>query len=196
MPHESLADFNRRVESTLRGGVSQAIKSAAQSKTAQTNAVKSAKEQRKLASKLPPSSTPSSTTNGNVEKKGVKRKHDASDAAIEFASVPGPRRLNDIAQAPPSLPKLKVARDETVSVWASKGKGKSGLSAGQERLMEVERERVIKRYREMKAAKEELREKERVEEAKVKAKGKGGVKSKGKGGGEVKRVKEYTSDDE
>lgn len=190
MPHESLGDYNRRVESALRAGVSQAIKSANKAKGEQAKEVKRAKEERKAAAQA-------GVTETETESRGTKRKHDASDAAIEFKTKEGPRRLNDIAQAPPSLPKLKVARDEgSTSVWTAKGKGKSGLSAGQERIMEVERERVIAQYRAMKAAREVEREKER-------AKLEGGKKGKGAksgredvGEGESGRQAVYESDDE
>lgn len=201
MPHESLAEFNRRVEATLRGGVSQAFKSAAAKKTAQENEAKALKAQRKKDAQAKsngkkedvPSNGDTGVSGAEV-KKGVKRKHDVNDDALEFASAPGPRRLNDIAQAPPSLPKLKVSQDDAVSPWIGKGKGKSGLSVGQERLMEIERERVIKRYREMKAAKEEVKEKEREKDA-AKRKMGGGKR----GDGEVKvakKAREYTSDEE
>jgi hypothetical protein len=166
MPHESLAEFNRRVEASLRGGVTQAIKSANAKKTAFENAKKKEKEERKRAAaggdqtEEDKASTTTTTTTTTTPR--GKRKHDVTDDALEFASAPGPRRLNDIAQAPPALPQLRVSGDkETKSAWTAKGKGKSGLSAGQERLMEQERERVIKRYREMKAAKEEVKDKER-----------------------------------
>ena len=146
MPHETLADFNRRVESTLRGDVSRAIKSANSKKKTMENEAKKAKEQRKKP--IPEEPVP----------KGVKRKHDVNDEPLEFASVPKPRRLNDIAQAPPSLPKLRVSKDEEKSVWSAKGK--------QERLMEIERERVIQKYREIKALKEEEKGRQREKEAK------------------------------
>ena len=182
MPHESLGEYNRRVESVMRSGVSQAIKSANKTKAEQEKAARLAKEERRKASMAgkPDPLLASSKSEGDNEKgsaaksSGTKRKHDVTDAPLEFAEKSGPRRLNDIAQAPPSLPKLRVARDDDKgSMWTAKGKGRLGLSAGQERIMEEERERVIKQYREIKARKEAGREAERAKEEAARGKGKG-----------------------
>jgi hypothetical protein len=99
-----------------------------------------------------------------------------------------PRRLNDIAQAPPTLPKLK--QNTKLGAWNTGGTGATGvtgsvgktdageesgrtpLNAGQRRLLEEERARVIEKYREMKVVKERARERERDMEARAKGKGK------------------------
>ena len=214
MPHETLGEYNRRVESIMRAGVSQAIKSAGRVKAEQEKEARRAKEERKerAAAIRRGEAAAAGASNGKASGKGedkegaargTKRKHDASDAAIEFKTKEGPRRLNDIAQAPPSLPSLKVAKSDgaSKSVWAAKGKARLGLSAGQERIMEEERERVIKQYREMKAAKEEERGKEREREkvekerARKAGKGKGGAKV-GEEAAPVVRQAVYESDGE
>ncbi|ODN87124.1 hypothetical protein L198_07126 [Cryptococcus wingfieldii CBS 7118] len=69
-------------------------------------------------------------------------------------STSAPRRLNDIAQAPPSLPQLKRAGEKS-GVYGAVSSGKMPLNAGQKRIMEEERERVINLYREMKAKRQE-----------------------------------------
>ncbi|KAK8861238.1 hypothetical protein IAR55_002057 [Kwoniella newhampshirensis] len=80
-----------------------------------------------------------------------------------FKPLEGPRRLNDIVQAPPSLPHLRhVGQEKKVGkgVYGAvgKGSGKDPLNAGQRRILEEERERVVKMYRDMKAAREGAKE--------------------------------------
>ncbi|OCF34706.1 hypothetical protein I317_03781 [Kwoniella heveanensis CBS 569] len=89
--------------------------------------------------------------------------------AKEFASMPGPRRLNDIVQAPPQLPHLRKSGTQSSASGRSKeayaavgNSGRNPLNAGQRRILEEERERVVKLYREMKEKKEVEREKEKV----------------------------------
>lgn len=178
MPHESLGEYNRRVESIMRAGVSQAIKSANKTKAEQEKQARLAKEERRRLAQT--GGKAGTDSKADTAPASGKRKHDVSDAALEFAEKSGPRRLNDIAQAPPSLPTLRVARDDNQkSVWTAKGKERLGLSVGQERIMEEERERVIKQYREIKAKKEGAREAERAKEEEARnAKGKGAKKRK------------------
>ncbi|OCF58178.1 hypothetical protein L486_04208 [Kwoniella mangroviensis CBS 10435] len=80
--------------------------------------------------------------------------------AKEFKEMEGPRRLNDIVQAPPQLPHLRKSGEKKTSTkeaYSAIGKNsdKIPLNAGQKRILEEERERVVKMYREMKAKKEE-----------------------------------------
>ena len=69
-------------------------------------------------------------------------------------SASAPRRLNDIAEAPPELKKLpRGAKARKASEVGIKGSGslRDGiLSMAQKAMLEEERERVIKAYREMK----------------------------------------------
>ncbi|WVF66915.1 hypothetical protein IAT40_001658 [Kwoniella sp. CBS 6097] len=88
--------------------------------------------------------------------------------AKEFASLPAPRRLNDIVQAPPQLPHLRrsgtpASTTKSKEAYAAVGNsGRNPLNAGQRRILEEERERVVKLYREMKEKKEVEREQEKV----------------------------------
>lgn len=75
----------------------------------------------------------------------------------EFDTLPARKSLNDIVQAPPSLPGLKRLKNAKVGS-AFSANGRTPLNAGQKRLMEEERERVIARYRELKETK--IRERE------------------------------------
>lgn len=64
---------------------------------------------------------------------------------FQSSSSSAPRRLNDIAQAPPELKKL--SRRVTTSI----GKRDGVLSMSQRVMMEAEREKAIIRYRQLKA---------------------------------------------
>ncbi|WWD08766.1 hypothetical protein V865_006879 [Kwoniella europaea PYCC6329] len=80
--------------------------------------------------------------------------------AKEFKEMEGPRRLNDIVLAPPQLPHLRKSGEKKTSTkeaYSAIGKNsdKIPLNAGQKRILEEERERVVRMYREMKAKKEE-----------------------------------------
>jgi hypothetical protein len=180
-PGESLAHFNRyvfvglihvislilprlrRVEDNMRPLVRSAISSAS------SHARRTVKSdlQSDTASTLPSSMKP-------------KRKHPVSDSdssdsdkvppararATEFetARSSAPRRLNDIAQAPPSFTRLPKERGSAAALARLKGekrgisKAEGVISMVQRARMEEERERAVKRYRELKAAKNRERE--------------------------------------
>ena len=160
-------------------------------KADQARAERAAKEERKRKAKgLPPLADGDTGADADAEADGStikgKGKRKASDGyylepedrpVVTFKPAPGPRRLNDIAQAPPSLPKLKGISGAGASAggiagagaWnkgANAGGGKKGtighgrtdvINAGQKRLMEEERERVIRQYRDIKAAREQAK---------------------------------------
>ena len=67
-------------------------------------------------------------------------------------STSAPRRLNDIVQAPPEIKKLpRGAKLKTQTVSTSSQSLKDGvLSMAQKAMLEEERERAIRLYREMK----------------------------------------------
>jgi len=125
------------------------------------------KSQQKLSS--PP---PSSSNGRNKSKASVKgapsmmarRDNDNDDdhRPKEFAIISSavPRRLNDIAMAPPELKKLPRGVKSKSQSSDSGGKAKTGARAGegllsmaQRVMMKTERESAIKRYREMKERK-------------------------------------------
>lgn len=74
------------------------------------------------------------------------RDEDLSSASPKEFATAVPKRLNDVAQAPPELKKLPRG--------ASSFPSKKGdiLPMSQRLLMEKERERVIQRYRELRAS--------------------------------------------
>jgi hypothetical protein len=82
-----------------------------------------------------------------------KRETPTDFAPIQSSSAP--RRLNDIAMAPPTLtlPRFASKAIKANAVGKPSGEGmadKLGLSLAQARILEEERERVILRYREIK----------------------------------------------
>ena len=78
---------------------------------------------------------------------------------FEKVSTSAPKRLNDIVQAPPDIKKLpRKAKKLAAQGGARTGEGAKSLSEGvlsmaQKAILEEERERVIKLYREMKKGK-------------------------------------------
>lgn len=160
--NESISDYNRRVESLLRPGVAKAIKSANSLKSSREKEAKQEKQKRREAQGVP---EPIPQAEVAVKKRpGV---HDVNDPAKEFRTVSS-RRLNDIVQAPPMLDHLrkgmgpggkKKGTGGETSAW--KATGRLPVNVGQERLLNQERERVVKAYREIKAEREKERAKVR-----------------------------------
>lgn len=84
----------------------------------------------------------------------ARARHDDDDSPKEFAttSSSAPRRLNDVALAPPELKKLPRGAAKPSSLGGKAKASAAGvLSMAQRAMMEVERENAIRRYREMKA---------------------------------------------
>jgi len=158
--NESISDYNRRIESLLRPGVAKAIKSANSLKSSREKEAKQAKQKRKEGQGIP-------EPEPEVEVKKRPGVHDVNDPAKEFRTVSS-RRLNDIVQAPPMLDHLrkgmgpggkKKGTGGETSAW--KATGRLPVNVGQERLLNQERERVVKAYREIKAEREKERAKVR-----------------------------------
>ncbi len=100
----------------------------------------------------------------NIDKGRPMRKRSASPAAEanvasvkEFAKAETslPRRLNDVAQAPPSLTSLRFSARK-LQQGISATKHTDVLSMAQRSLMEREREQAIRRYRKLKATRRKL----------------------------------------
>lgn len=144
-PNESLGEYNRRIEALLRPGVSGAIKKA---EAARGAVKKQAEEDKKARIAKAQGKAVEEEDEGEEEEKVKQNK-----PLKEFAELPARRRLNDVAQAPPSLPMLKAAV-KTAKKGGLKEGGRDPLNAGQRRIMEAERERVVAMYREIKARKE------------------------------------------
>lgn len=241
LPHETLGDFNRRLEAHLRPAVQGAMKDAAAAVAAQKaeerrikkeNREKAKKEKKEAEKRkaglddkedasgdeesdgdqedvgspaagedddvsedeLPKPSVASTHKSKASDKAKPDRKqpvaasnqtHSDRPRATEFAVASQIRSVNDIAQAPPALPRLRRAPIATAAASgvassasaAAQGSaaapgaspfstvGRVPLNAGMARLLAIEREKAIARYREIK---EEQRVKREEEQSKAK----------------------------
>ncbi|KAF4569883.1 hypothetical protein EYR40_008864 [Pleurotus pulmonarius] len=148
-PGESIQHFNKRVEDNMRPLVKTAMQSSNATLRKARKELPSKKKGKKPAEPEsdddePPTPAPSS------------QKHDRNDPPKEFATLSSsaPRRLNDIAQAPPELKALpRAAAMRTKNGDSKRSKVSDNvLSMAQKAMMEEEREKAIKRYRELKAS--------------------------------------------
>ncbi|KAI0003355.1 hypothetical protein BJV74DRAFT_944028 [Russula compacta] len=156
-PGESLKHFNRRVEDCMRPLVRSAMLASAATE----------RKERKKAVATTTSATTTTTTHGNKLKahaedppstKTVHSRNDNEDddnRPKEFATISSaaPRRLNDIAMAPPELKKLPRGAAKHSPGGKTTPAGAGVLSMAQRAMMEVERENAIRRYREMRERK-------------------------------------------
>jgi len=144
LPGESLAHFNRRVEDDMRP----LVKSAIQSSSSQSRKVRKTETDSKANSISKFKNVPSPHDADSTSK------YDGRPTEFQKHSTSAPRRLNDIAQAPPEFERLPRGSDKDISkvTW---GKG-NVLSMKQKLMMEEEREKAISRYR-------QLRERRRME---------------------------------
>ncbi|KAF5374159.1 hypothetical protein D9615_008863 [Tricholomella constricta] len=153
-PGESIQHFNRRVEDDMRPLVKAAVHS---SNAVARNAVKADKEA-KAAKKL---KGKSNKTDESEEAKTTRiqppapavaaDKHAGKAKEFQKTSSSAPRRLNDVAQAPPEFKRLPRGAVSAASDGFGSGKRDGVLSMAQRQMMEKERENAITRYREMKA---------------------------------------------
>ncbi|KDR77524.1 hypothetical protein GALMADRAFT_138620 [Galerina marginata CBS 339.88] len=151
-PGESMQHFNRRVEDDLRPLVKSAVQT---SRAVARNVVKSEREARLEAKKVKQFQGKPNV----VEEVEKPRPNSPSPQEVKFAGHPkefqstlssAPKRLNDVAQAPPELKKLP--RGSSIAI----GKRDGVLSMSQKVMMEQERDKAIARYRELKASRRQL----------------------------------------
>ncbi|KAG6878291.1 hypothetical protein C0993_009296 [Termitomyces sp. T159_Od127] len=148
-PGESIQHFNRRVEDDMRPLVKAAVQSSnaivrntvkAEHKAKLSKEAKNIKNDDKT-SKAVPKPLPALVTDPDNHVNKAKEFLTHSSSA--------PRRLNDIAQAPPEIKRLP--RGAVASDRGFGGKRDGVLSMAQKQLMEQEREKAVARYREMKS---------------------------------------------
>jgi len=148
-PGESLKHFNRRVEDHMRPLVQSAMRASAaterKERRAATTAVNGTARESKARKFSPEEATTTSAAAGDKQR----------DRPKEFATISSarPRRLNDIATAPPVLRKLPRGAKHSASPAQTKARGV--LSMAQRAMMETERGNAIRRYREMRERKAE-----------------------------------------
>lgn len=175
LPGESLAHFNRcvplghvlfiviltsssRVEDGMRGDVRAAMQSssahgrkARKQETETAAATKAANIAKNAAKSHKRHASADSDSEGEISTKPVD-KH--ADRPKEFTKIQtsAPRNVNDIALAPPTLSLKKATKLQALAgpEGLRGGKAAGVLSMAQRAMMEVEREKAIKHYRELK----------------------------------------------
>jgi len=135
--------FIRRVEDDMRP----LVKSAVQSSSAQARKIKRSELDAKSKSK---SKNAASAADAASPPPDPPSKHEGRPTEFQKNSTSVPRRLNDVAQAPPEFKKLpRGAKDKVDNAKATSGRD-GVLSMKQKLMMEEEREKAIARYRELK----------------------------------------------
>ncbi|KAF9063317.1 hypothetical protein BDP27DRAFT_1335317 [Rhodocollybia butyracea] len=146
LPGESLQHYNKRVEDDMRP----LVKSAVQSSNAVVRHARHQESSGKPAQKSSHKTKSTDDTPSLVEPLSLK--HSGRPMEFQSLSSSAPRRLNDIAQAPPELMRLPrgVSAQKTSSSTVAKRDGV--LSLAQKAMMAQERENAITRYRQLKAS--------------------------------------------
>ncbi|KAI9067942.1 hypothetical protein FKP32DRAFT_1619545 [Trametes sanguinea] len=167
-PGESMSHFNRRVEDAMRHSVREAmqISSAklrkARKEELEQKAASSTSKHRSRSRSLGRSDGEASDVEDDKPHKPARKTVAAKDDKpkdFEKISTSAPRRLNDIVQAPPEIKKLpRKAKKLTEQGATKKSEGAKTLREGvlsmaQQAMMEEERERAIRLYRELKRGK-------------------------------------------
>jgi len=149
-PGESLKHFNRRVEDDMRPLV----------RTAMSLTVSTSKQKRKASEREEQSNTPGKSSekkksSGLPESKPQAIEPPAKQRDFDRLASSAPKRLNDIAQAPPQLSIGSRLKSKVNGSPNSSGlKCDNVVSDAQKRMMDLEREKAIARYRALKSAKE------------------------------------------
>lgn len=127
------------------------VKSAIQSSSAQSRKVKKSEIDAKKQSKIQSTSKSkhaSDSEHSPSPPPSARSKHDGHPKEFQKSSTSAPRRLNDIAEAPPEFKKLPRGIENGK---AKLNLGREGvLSMKQKLMMEEEREKAIVRYRALK----------------------------------------------
>lgn len=147
----------RRVEDDMRPLVKDAIQTSRALLRGSLKTQIEAKAERKLQSKKAastdePKDTQKSKHASIVSPESVPKPQPSPIKEFTKSNTSAPRRLNDIAQAPPDLnhPRL-AAKVKAAHGSLAYGKREGVVSMAQKLMMEQERDRVIKRYRELRA---------------------------------------------
>ncbi|EPQ52145.1 hypothetical protein GLOTRDRAFT_64912 [Gloeophyllum trabeum ATCC 11539] len=149
LPGESLAHFNRRVEDAMRPLVREAVQasSALERKTRKEMLQEKAEKQKAKSDEVIKKQQKSEDAE---PERPDKAPSPAKKTDFPTLSTSQPRRLNDIALAPPQFTKVpRLRKGEKAETTKAEGV----LSMAQKQMMEAEREKAIQRYRDMKKAK-------------------------------------------
>ncbi|XP_006457653.1 hypothetical protein AGABI2DRAFT_181783 [Agaricus bisporus var. bisporus H97] len=150
-PGEPIHHFYKRVEDDMRPMVMSAVRSSkAVERKAHKDALEAkAKERRGAVSEGQESREQTPPLHAEPQRKDTKKDNSLErHKDFEKYSTSAPRRLNDVAQAPPEI--KKAPRGASHSGLGGKREGV--LSMAQKSMMEQEREKVINRYRMLKAS--------------------------------------------
>lgn len=188
IPGESLGDFNRRLEDHMRPVVTQAMKDANAKKAEEERKLamekKARREAQKEAKRRKDAGLPQAEKGETVDDETTSSKKDSSSkkessgkrarddepesedesknrkrGKTEFEKAPTRHSILDVMTAPPVLPRLKKQVKATPSsIFAPIGR--NPFNAGQQRILEEERERVVARYRGLKEKQRYDKEKE------------------------------------
>ncbi|KAG9315519.1 hypothetical protein JVU11DRAFT_3134 [Chiua virens] len=152
-PNETIAQFNRRVENNMMPLVKTSLRQSS-SQTRSVRREEAAEEifkrgigKNKSRHPLPESSKMGSDPPLNAVADEETPSPRNKTKEFQAVSTAAPRRLNDIAQEPPVI--MKLPRGATKNDAAPSGV----LSMAQKAMMEGERDKAIKHYRELKARK-------------------------------------------
>jgi len=146
-PGESLKHFNRRVEDHMRPLVQSAMRASTATVRKERRSAATAVDGTARGSKARKAADEGTTTTNTAAEHRGRPKEFATNSSAR------PRRLNDIATAPPVLKKLPRGASDSGNKHSTRTKAGGVLSMAQQVMMETERENVIRRYREMKERK-------------------------------------------
>ncbi|KAG8869058.1 hypothetical protein FRC20_002255 [Serendipita sp. 405] len=166
LPSESLIAFNQRIENSMRSEIRSAVQQGNAHSRRQYMMEKADRDKRReenVHKKQEDSVKPDVNSSGSkiaeraTTSELLRPTQKQRQTEFETITSQGPKRLNDIVTAPPDLSALTKGRGL---------KGEAGIGAGlfgkkdiilpeQRRMMEIEREKAVKRYRELKEKREQ-----------------------------------------
>ncbi|OCB89384.1 hypothetical protein A7U60_g3475 [Sanghuangporus baumii] len=173
-PGESLRHFKQRVEDDMRPLIRSAMKSTTslskqKLKQSQKDVEQLTNERGK--SKGVPEHDDSDSEDASSHRRQGKRKDRSPSPGFLRVSSSAPKRLNDVVQAPPELRPAPRLRRLAEKSQHQKAQGRRGsaiedeegdggvITLQQKRMMELEREKAINRYRALKEAKLKVQQK-------------------------------------
>lgn len=152
---ESLKAFSRRAEEALRGDINSAMRSASKKSSAEEQELphnvkkRKRKEEAQRAAEdavpkikhQPVDQRIAEKRAKQAQKNGALPQSEGGDGVEEFQDAPR-LKLNDVAEAPPSLDKFVSKKNKGAG---GKGAGRVGLSLGQQEALQQQRQTAIQR---------------------------------------------------
>ncbi|TIC23912.1 hypothetical protein E3Q12_01781 [Wallemia mellicola] len=144
-PDERLKDFNRRIDNKMRKDINTSIKSNTSEKAAKRMNKIIEKEQEKEKQKKRAAEELKAHQEAQAEEDDSEEERPERD----FEVADQRRSLNDVAQAPPTLPRMK-RQAKRFGVEDSSAGSRVGAPLMRQMELEKERDRVINLYRQQK----------------------------------------------